>query len=451
MAEVSTAGSGLILTQSKPLRLLTLFLFYFTQGFPIGLFFYAVPAWMAADGRSPAETASVVAISGLPWSLKLVNGFLMDRYTYLAMGRRRAWIIGAQSLIVVAFLAGAALSPLPSDVALLSAIGFAANMAVTFQDVGIDGLAVDIMSEDERAKASGIMFGGQVLGISAASAMTGYLFQHFGFATGLAISALIPALVAVYGMVIREREGERHLPWTKGSAHRRNLDIQIEAWWPLLKASFAALVTPLSLLLVPILLVRSLPIGAFEAYHPVLATQIGGWAQSDYTGLIATATLVSGVLGLTVGGWLVDYVGAQRSLAILMASYLALLIAFALARQYWTDPVLLSGMFSAVTIYDPFVAIAVIPICMRMCSPAVAATQFTIYMAVSNFGRPIGAALSGVLVRPGSEAVLYWAMAAIWACGTALALFVRFPAENRAKDEAAEVISQGEGLSPARD
>ncbi|MCB2048346.1 MAG: MFS transporter [Novosphingobium sp.] len=441
----------MILTRSKPLRLLTIFLFYFTQGFPLGLFYYAIPAWMAANGRSAAEVASVVAISGLPWSLKLVNGFLMDRYTLLAMGRRRVWIIGAQSMIVLVLLGAAVLSPLPGDIAVLSAIGFVANMAVTFQDVGIDGLAVDIMAEDERAKASGIMFGAQVLGISATSAMAGYLFQNYGFSTGIAVAAIIPALVAIYGVLIREREGERRLPWTQGHAHQRNLDIQIDAWWPLLKASFSAMVTPLSLLLLPILLVRAMPAGAFEAFQPILATQIGGWTQSEYTSLIATAALLAGVLGLTVGGFVVDYIGSQRSLVILMVTYLAMLVGFALARDYWTNAALLSSIFTALAVYDTFVAIAVIPICMRMCSPAVAATQFTLYMAVANFGRPIGAAISGFTTRPGSEAMLYWTMAAIWGVGTVLAIVVRFPEENRAFREAAEVVPQGEGLPPTVD
>ena len=56
-------------------------------------------------------------------------------YTFMAMGRRRCWIAG-----------------------------FVVNMATTFQDVAVDGLAVDIMEEDERARASGMMFGGQYIG-----------------------------------------------------------------------------------------------------------------------------------------------------------------------------------------------------------------------------------------------------------------------------------------------
>ena len=119
------------------------------------------------------SAALVAALTALPWSLKLVNGFIMDRYTFLAMGRRRVWILGAQLVMIASLLIAAVLNPTPSDVAVLGAIGFAVNMATTFQDVAVDGLAVDIMTEDERARGSGMMFGGQAIGIAVATALTG--------------------------------------------------------------------------------------------------------------------------------------------------------------------------------------------------------------------------------------------------------------------------------------
>ena len=241
MATAPAEKSGLILTQSQPLRLLTLVLFYFTQGFPIGLFFYAIPTWMAANGASTAEIAGVVTLASMPWSLKFINGFLIDRYTFLPMGRRRAWIIGAQSLIVLILLAGALLAPAYNDILMLSVIGFCANAAVTFQDVGIDSLAVDIMPEDERAKAGGIMGGAQIVGIAATTAAGGYLLINYGIAVCLIVGAVVPGLVMLYGIIVREREGERRLPWTAGESHKRNKDIQVEAWWPLLKSAFSAI------------------------------------------------------------------------------------------------------------------------------------------------------------------------------------------------------------------
>ncbi len=128
----TAAPDGLVLEASRRLRLFTLFILYVGQGMPIGLFFFAVPAWMAANGASAAEVGSVAALTALPWSLKLVNGFIMDRYTFLPMGRRRAWVIGAQSVMIAWLIIATLLNPAVSDVAILGAIGFTVNLVTTF-------------------------------------------------------------------------------------------------------------------------------------------------------------------------------------------------------------------------------------------------------------------------------------------------------------------------------
>ena len=445
------SGDRLILTRSPALRMLTLLLFYFTQGFPIGLFFYAIPSWMAVNGAGTVAVAAVVGSAALPWSLKLVNGFLIDRYTFLPMGRRRSWIIGAQGLIVLVLLAGAVIAPPHSDVLMLSAIGFAVNAAVTFQDVGIDSLAVDIMAESERAKAGGIMFGAQLLGISAATALGGAMLESFGFAACMVVAAIVPGSVMVYGMLIREREGERRLPWSAGVSHPHNLEIHAAAWLPLLRSGFRAVLAPLSLALIPILLMRALPGGAHEAFHPILAKEIAGWSLTEYTNLISTIGLVAGLFGLTIGGWAIDAIGAQRSLIMLMAIYVVVVVAMGLARDYWSSDGVLMAYFFGSDIIFIFANIALIPICMRMCSPAVAATQFTIYMAVANFGRPLGASLAAATAGAGNPALMYWSIGACWAAGVILLLLVRFPSENRAFHDTAEALPQGEGLAPVRD
>lgn len=127
------AGNRWILAESRPLRLSTLFILYVAQGVPLGLFWFAIPSWMAANGASAADVGYVLGLTTLPWTLKLVNGFIMDRYTFLPMGRRRIWIIGAQ-MVMIALLAGCALiGPGVTDIVLLGIAGFVVNMATTFQ------------------------------------------------------------------------------------------------------------------------------------------------------------------------------------------------------------------------------------------------------------------------------------------------------------------------------
>jgi len=423
-------------------------LFYFSQGFPIGIFFYAVPAWMAANGANTVQVAAVVGSATLPWSLKLINGFLIDRYTFLAMGRRRAWILGAQATLVLAFLAAAFVSPLPTDIAMLSAVAFAANAAVTFQDVGIDSLVVDIMVEEERSRASGFMYGAQVIGIAGATALGGLMFANFGFKGGMIAAAAVPAIVLLYGVAIREREGERRLPWSQGEAHPDSRAIQVEAWWPLLKNAFRALFAPLSLLLVPVLLARSLPHGGFEAFHPVLFTQTVGWELEEWTNYYSQVTLAAGIFGLFVGGWLVGKLGAQRAMLMGASVGTVLLFGMALNQDRWTDPWFAAVFVAAIDLCALFYFIAAIPMCMRMCTPAVAATQFTIYMAISNFGRPIGASLAAVTAGDGIPQWLYLCAAFAWGGTVLILLFVRFPTQNQQEHVTAEVLPQGEGISP---
>jgi PAT family beta-lactamase induction signal transducer AmpG len=452
MASIPGQNSSLILTQSKPLRLLTLVLFYFTQGFPVGLFFYAVPTWMASNGASTAEIAGVVSLGSLPWSLKFVNGFLIDRYTFLPMGRRRAWIIGAQSLIVVALVIGALLAPAYDDVLLLSAIAFCSNAAVTFQDVGIDSLAVDIMPENERAKAGGIMGGAQIVGISATTAAGGYLLNSYGITTCLLVGAVVPGLVMLYGITIRERDGERRLPWTAGGSHPRNRDIQVDAWRPLLVSAFRAVVVPLSLLLAIVLLARSVPWGGFESFHPVMFQEVGGWKPTEYTNFISSLGFVAGIFGMVIGGALVDRVGAQRSLAAALVVGILLTVSMGLARPYWSDSRILMGYATGMEFIGIILFVAMIPMAMRMCSPAIAATQFTIYMAVGNFGRPLGASIAGVTAGTGNPQLFYFSVAAIWAVAASVAIFAKFPAASPdVERELAEHRPEAGGPHPIED
>jgi len=440
-----------VLTESLALRLLTLVMFYFTQGFPIGLFYFALPAWMASHGVSTAAIASVVGSASLPWTLKIINGFLVDRYTFLPMGRRRVWIIGAQSVLVLTLVAGALIAPLPTDVAFIAMLGFCANAAVTFQDAGIDSLAIDIMPEEERAKAGGIMAGAQLIGVSLTTAAGGWMLSHYGITACLWAVAAIPAAAMVYAILIREREGERRLPWSGGESHPVNIGIQIDAWRPLLASAMRAVVNPLSLLLLPVLFVRAMPDGGFEAFHPVLYKEQLGWEPTQYTGFISSLTLVSGITGVLVGGWLVERIGAQRAVAMAMMLGIAACTAMGLAQPLWHDARVLMGFQIAMEVERLLFFIAGLTLAMRMCNPAVAATQFTIYMAISNFGRPTGAALAASTAGSGLPQAFYFSLAAIWAVALVLVLKVTFPAENRAQHAVAEDLPQGEGPAPEFD
>lgn len=420
-------GGGLILERSRPLRLFTLFILYVGQGMPIGLFWFAIPAWMAVNGAPAADVGSVAALTALPWSLKLVNGFIMDRYTFLRMGRRRIWILGAQTVMIALLVVAAIIDPQVTDVAFLGAIGFAVNMATTFQDVAVDGLAVDIMTEDERARGSGMMFGGQSIGIATATAICGFVIEDFGApAAFLAVAAIIFALCA-YIAAFREREGESRMPWSAGQAHERNLAIQLEAWWPLLKSTFSSLTKWVSLLWLPVLFGRGILYGGFTGGTPLIGANYVGWDTSEIAALTASAGILAGVLCMTLGGWLGDRYGAKRIGIMWLVMGIAMCAFMYAGTAFWSNSAVFITFVYLWIPLDMLITVALLPISMRLCDPKVAATQFTIYMAVSNFGISFGAFMLGKTDAMGGLATIFLIVGGGLCVALCLLLVVGFP------------------------
>ena len=140
--------------------------------------------------------------------------------------------------------------------------------------------------------------------------------------------------------------------------------------------------------------------------------------------------------------------GAQRSIVIYALLGITVFIGMGLNESSWTNDNLLISVFVTYEFLVTFMAIAIIPICMRLCSPAVAATQFTVFMAFANFGRPIGAWISGITAGAGNPALLYFVVAGSWTLLLVIAIFARFPTKNQQEHATAAELPQGEGLEP---
>ena len=154
---------------------------YIAQGIPEGMAFFGIPAWMAMNGKTPGEIGAFVAAVGLPWSFKIVVAPLMDRFTYLPMGRKRPWVILGQLGLMGSFIAMAFVPDPLNNLNLLMAAGFAVGFFGSCQDVATDGMAVDIIPINQQAKANGLMWGAKIIGTSASLAIGSWLLHKYGF------------------------------------------------------------------------------------------------------------------------------------------------------------------------------------------------------------------------------------------------------------------------------
>ena len=405
-----TARPSLALSERRNLRFFVLFLLYFAQGLPFGLIDFALPAWLAQNGASAAEIGGVLAMIILPWTFKLAYGFVMDRYAFLAMGRRRPWIILGQAGLVAAFVAMAMANPGVEQIGMIAAFAFFLGLSSAFQDVAVDGLAVDILPEEEIERVNGYMFGGQAIGVAAGAAVSGYLIAYHGLpAATLALAAIIAAILAVV-LIVRERPDERLLPWTKGMASQRNLDLHLGAFGPIIRNLFSAMFTRQTLILVPAFMAVTGAWAIFLGLGPLFAANILGWEKATYSGWSSQAFLIAGVAGGLLFGIAATRWGARRLFivgALMAAAGAAAMLGF---QDQWTNPAILIAAIFTFTALTVLRSVTAVSLAMRLCTPAIAATQFAVFMAILNLGRTIASASLGWLDSLGGIPAMFTAM-----------------------------------------
>jgi PAT family beta-lactamase induction signal transducer AmpG len=113
--------------------------------------------------------------------------------------------------------------------------------------------------------------------------------------------------------------------------------------------------------------------------------------------------------------------------------------------QEWSNPATLYALVVGIDLIGIFIAIAMIPLAMQVCSPAVAATQFTIYMALGNFGRPIGAAIVAATEAIDPQ-VMFFTIGGIMAVASASTLLLK---RGEPSPEIVERTHHGAGAGPA--
>ena len=194
---------------------------YVAQGIPEGIMLFAIPAWLAVHGKTPAEIGNYSALIFLPFSVKIIVAPLVERFTFLAMGRRRPWILFGQAGIA-ASMVGMAFLPAPlNNLNALIAVVSCVFVFSIFQDIATDALVIDIVPQNEQAKANGMMWGAKVVGRAASLALSTWLLNHYGFFTTLFSLSFVVLLISLVPLLLREQPDEKLLPWT-AAAYRRS-------------------------------------------------------------------------------------------------------------------------------------------------------------------------------------------------------------------------------------
>ena len=140
----------------KDKRLINVFIFGMSSGFPWVLIGSVMSAWLKDEGLS----RSMIGLFGIVFGAYSINFLwspLVDRIKlpllYNWLGQRRSWILFCQSFILLAVVLLAGLD-ITAHLGLAAALCLLIAIASATQDIAIDAFRIDTLAENESHKAT---------------------------------------------------------------------------------------------------------------------------------------------------------------------------------------------------------------------------------------------------------------------------------------------------------
>jgi len=105
--------------------------------------------------------------------------------------------------------------------------------------------------------------------------------------------------------------------------------------------------------------------------------------------------LIGGILGMLLGGVLIDKYGKKRMMSFYLWGFILLITIFSFSKIYWGSKSFIYAFMIAQNVLYTLACISLFAIAMQCCWKKVSASQFTLYMTIANLGQIVFAALIG--------------------------------------------------------
>jgi len=423
-----STSDGETLVDSYRARVLTLSALYVAQGVPWGFITVTMVTFLAAEGADAGDLAYLLTLGTLPWSFKFLWGPVIDRFQKPEFGRRRPWILVAQTGMVALLVTMLLVPDLTNNISLLGALFFVYNVFTALQDVSTDALAVDVLQSHEFERVNSYMFTAKSLGGVIGGAGLGTIIGIVGIRGAFLIQIPILVVIMLVPLFMRERPGEKRFPWDEGEAveaggqsgeeveEARDFSVifaNIKTAFSVRSAQLGiavSLVISLAFILIPIL--------------PLLFLQELGWTQEEFNATKGGIILVVTMLGAMAGGELGRRFGGKSALmfAALTASLTTLV--WGTFDALWSEGWFMMLVWIVHTFLWAIVSICAYSLMMRVTWAEVGGTQFTGYMAMMNLSAIIGYQLAPIFAERYNYQTIFYIAAVLETFVVLAALFI---------------------------
>jgi len=357
---------------NKALRYSLYALLYFVQGTVLSYFTALNPIYLRNHGLSMSQVGLIGTIGMLPFVIKIFFGMLSDRVNLLGMGHRKPYIIIGLLVQAIALLIVPTINP-DTQYAYFALLAFLLMTGMALFDTCTDGLALDSTPEQDTGTVQGIMVGGRALGVVIVSGVLGFIVQEIGWSAVFWAMAVLTLLPIPFALTIREqpRPANARFEWKAFRAFSA---------WPVIALALLGALYSFTIN------------GADQIMIPFLNENFGVSELS--AGFYVSVWGIGVVLGGISGGRLVDRLGIRR--ATLTAALLALVAIGGLALI--TGKGLAWLLIPAFGLAYGYYETVYFATSMQRADRRIAASMFSILMAIANIGTGIGLGVTGILV-----------------------------------------------------
>ena len=434
----SSSSEGKTLVESYRARVLTLCALYVAQGIPWGFITVTFVTYLAVEGVAAGQLAFLLTLGTLPWSVKFLWGPIIDRFQFPEMGKRRPWILIAQSGMIVVLSSMLLIPNMSSNVTVVGVMFLVYNIFTALQDVSTDALAVDVLEPHEFEKVNSYMFTSKAVGGIIGGAGLGTIIGFVGIKGAIVLQIPILVVIMLVPLFMTERPGEKLYPWsesTKSDVEEQTIEQKnFKEIFNNIRIAFSfrsaqlgvllSLIISLSYFLIPIL--------------PLLFVRELGWTEEQFNATKGGVILVVTMLGYMVGGQLGKQFGG-KAIIIYAAFSTALITTFwGMNESLWSNGLFMMTVWSLQTFVWAMVSINIYSLMMRITWTEVGGTQFTGYMAMMNLSAIIGYQLTAPLAARFDYSTLFYIAALLETIVILGAMFID-PEETRR--EMAEHVS----------
>ncbi|MDX9850767.1 MAG: MFS transporter [Anaerolineaceae bacterium] len=355
--------------QKRVVRYIMFGLLYFTQGTILSYFTALNALYLLQYGIDMTRIGIMGTIALIPFVIKVFLGMLSDKVNVLGLGHRKPYIVIGLVVQIMCLIFVPLINP-GKDFWLYVAIAFLLQMGMALYDTCTDGLALDTTPVAEKGTIQGFMVGGRAVGVIVTASLVGLLAENVSWSAVFWVLAVLtlPPFFFLHTVKEAPRVQERAFDWKAFSAFKQ---------LPVIGLSIIGFIFFMII------------IGVNQIVNPYLQETFN--ISLSTAGFFTTVWGVGVVIGSITGGGLINKLGNRTAVLIGIGVALVAILALAAINQlsYAWFLVALFGICYG-TYQTVYFAIA-----MEYTDPRIAATMFSILMAVTNIGQGVGLGLTG--------------------------------------------------------